>query len=51
MKPKSYRWCSKYDAYWEGLDAVFDGKELDDNPYKKGTRSWICWRAGWFGVC
>ena len=50
-KLTSYKWCQDYDEYWEGLDAAAEGMLPDSNPYQKDSKEWICWRAGWLGVC
>lgn len=50
MKWSRYKWCCKFDEYWQGVDAACNKLPINNNPYKKDSRSWICWRAGWFGV-
>ena len=48
---KRYLWCQNFDEYWEGLEAAVKGGGPEKNPYEKQTKPWICWRAGWLGVC
>jgi hypothetical protein len=50
-KYKRYLWCQNFDEYWEGLEAAVKGEGPEKNPYEKQTKPWICWRAGWLGVC
>jgi ribosome modulation factor len=40
----------KPDWHLEGVHAYFEGKELEDNPYKKGTEAHTAWANGWLSA-
>ena len=35
------------DAYEQGFDALFSGKNRKSNPHKKGTEMFLDWDYGW----